>query len=606
MKSNILGLVVACSLTNLGCSAAANEDANLSDNGEPNNVVNAEPGTTYYGDVKPILDAHCTSCHVEGGIGPFALTTFDDVAAVASLVASAVESRAMPPFLAAPAVRPLKYDASLSDAQIATIRSWVDAGTPSGDMDNPGEVLTREIRELSQVDLTIAMASAHTPSTSPDEYRCFVIEWPLDEPKYVTGLNVRPGNLKIAHHAVPYLIDPESASVVDAADGADGISGYPCFGGAIPPGADAFPTKIISAWVPGEAGQDFPEGTGVLVRPGSRIVLQMHYSTVEANGPDQSQVDFRLADAVEHDAGNLPWLDIGWPSNPESMLIPAGADDVVHEWVGDPTQAPLMASFVPGLDPSEGIVMHSVLPHMHKLGKSVSMQVERQDGTVEPVLDISRWDFDWQGYYEFAEPITLLPGDQLRLRCEFDNTMQNQPLVSGERRAVADVMWGEGTYDEMCAASIYIHGVAEGSDTSCAEFASTPADQGRFSVTFDGARVMNNANLEGELRGPVELSVYRAEDVTGLGPKDGATPVQNFSFDDIDLRNGPAGPFELDFDFPAGSYQFLGFMDTDGNAADNGGGPDVNDPVMIPLQATDLRCARQDVVVEFPILLPNI
>lgn len=566
----------------------------------------AAPGAiTYHEDIKPLVDAYCVRCHVDGGVAPFPLTTYAEVAPVAELLAHAVETRTMPPFLAAPAVRPLNYDTSLSDAQIALFRAWVDAGAPAGDDAAPADPIELPMRALSRTDLTLQMPVAYTPTTVPDEYRCFVIDWPHDETRFITGVNVRPGNLAVAHHAVPYLIDPDYAGIVDEADGADGQPGYPCFGGATPPDTASFPTKIITGWAPGELGQDFPPGTGVRVLPGSRIVLQMHYSILaEGAQPDQSAVDFRLAEEVEHNAGNLPWLDMQWPSNPSSMLIPAGAESVTHAYEGDPAQSPLLGSFVPGLDPSEGIVLHSVLPHLHKLGKRITMDLIRADGTVEPLVHIARWDFDWQGYYEFAEPVTVQPGEKIRMECEWDNSAPNQPVIMGERRAPADVTWGEGTYDEMCAASIYVTGVSEG-DPACADVGSVAADRGRFLVTFDAAPIRGNPNLDGELRGPIRGQVYRAEDVRLTGPIDGAQALGSFEFADIDLRETAAGPFPLDFDLPAGDYQFLGFLDVDGNAATTDG-PDVNDPVMIPAVATTLSCAEQPVTLSFPILLPDL
>jgi hypothetical protein len=124
-------------------------------------------------------------------------------------------------------------------------------------------------------------------------------------------------------------------------------------------------------------------------------------------------------------------------------------------------------------------------------------------------------------------------------------------------------------------------------------------------VTFDGDAVRSNPALEGELRGPVSGAVYRAEDVTLMGPNDGAEAMGSFAFEEIDLTEGPSGPHVLDFELPAGEYQFLGFMDTDGNA-DETGGPDLNDPVIFPVRATTLACAEQPVTVSFPLLLPDL
>jgi hypothetical protein len=561
---------------------------------------------TYYHNIKPLIDAYCVRCHSVGGVAPFSMTTFAEVKEVGALIPPTLTTRQMPPFLAAPAVRGLDYDTSLSNEQIVLINSWIADGMTAGDPQDEGANIPLVLRALSRVDLTLEMPIEYTPTEIPDEYRCFPIDWPSTEESFITGLNLRPGNEAVAHHAIAYLIDPDYIDLVVAADGLDGKPGYSCFGGATPPNTGAFPTKIIAGWAPGESGMDFPTGTGVRVRPGSKIVLQMHYSILaEGSQPDLSALDFKIDSTIAKDAGNLPWLNLEWTSTPQSMLIPAGNADVVHEYIADPTQAALLGEFVPGLDPREGILLHSVLPHLHKLGKAIWLEIERVDGTRERIIQIDRWDFDWQGYYTFQEPALMKPGDKLRIHCEWDNSAKNQPVIDGVPRPVSDVTWGEGTYDEMCAASIYVSGVAQGSAT-CAAVGSVSAEEGMFRVTFDAPDSIRNAsNLEGELRGRVYGSLYRAEDVKLTGPVAGAQPVASFQFDDIDLRQGPAGPFDMS-SIPAGEYQFLGFMDTDGNADLNAPEPDLNDPVMIPSRASSLECAVQPVTVQFPLLLPNL
>ncbi len=599
--------ICLCSLALLAsCGPSGGGDHGPPNDGTTNGPTNnATESVTYHQDIQPMMDAYCVRCHTEGGIAPFPLTTYEEAKAVAPLVAAAVRSRTMPPFLAAPAVRPLAFDVSLTEEEIALFETWAAGDAPKGDPDATVEPVELQLGNLSRVDGTLEMPVEYTPTTSPDEYRCFVLDWPHQDLQYITGINVRPGNEAVAHHAVAFLIDPDDASQVEAADGADGKPGYPCFGGASPDGAPALPTKIMYGWAPGEQGLDFPDGTGVRVEPGSKIVLQMHYSILaEGAQPDRTALDFRLDTDVAKNAGNLPWLDLEWPSNPESMLIPAGADNVVHEYLADPTEWPLLHEFVPGIDPSAGLVIHSMLPHLHKLGTSISLSVDRQDGTTEPLIEIAKWNFDWQSYYQFEEPVAILPGDQLRIRCTYDNTANNQPVIDGKRREPADVTWGEGTYDEMCAASMYVVGVQEATN-DCAEVGSTPADEGTFVLNFKADQIRGSAKLDGELMGTVRGAVYHADDVTITGPKDGVEPLGSFTIDDVDLREGDAGPYPLDFTVPAGSYQIIGFMDIDQNADPDAPGPDVNDPVVIPARAHEMACAEQPVDLVFPILLPD-
>jgi hypothetical protein len=439
----------------------------------------------------------------------------------------------------------------------------------------------------------------------PDEYRCFVIDWPLEETRFITGTNVRPGNTLIAHHAAIYLIDAAYVDVVDEADGVDGKRGYPCFGGATPPGADSFPTKLVASWVPGERGSDFPDGTGIRVQPGGRIVLQMHYSLLAAPGPqtDLSSVDFKVDDAVEKSGGNLPFLNVDWPSDPTSMSLPAGEKSVIHSYLADPTESALLRSFATGVDPSQGIFVHGILPHLHKLGTRIELELRRADGSVEPLIRIARWDFDWQGTYRFAEPVLVKPGDQMFIECEWDNSAPNQPMVDGELLPSRTVTWGEGTYDEMCASSMYITGVFNGT-TSCSEFGSIPDDEGRFNVTFKVAEsVRTSEDLDGPLKGTFYGSIYRAEDVSIMGPIDGKEAALGLRFE-LDLTTGTGGVHLAPGLLPAGEYSVLGFLDVDGNVDPENVDADQYDPVVIPGTVFKLECAEQPITAEFLLLRP--
>ena len=572
--------------------------------GDPPPEEDAEE-VTYYRDIKPIFDAYCVECHVDASIAPIRLDSYETVREFASVLPQTLESRTMPPFLAAPAVRPLKYDRSLSEAQIELVSAWALAGAPMGDPAAEGPPVEVERRELDRVDRTLEMPESYAPLAAPDEYRCFVIDWDDQEAQFITGVEFFPGNRAIAHHAVVYLVSEEHAGAVDEADGADGRPGYSCFGGPSPDGAPSFPSKQVGGWAPGAGASIFPDGAGTRIDPGVRVILQMHYSILnDGSQPDRSSVGLRLEPEVEHDAGYLPWLDLEWTADPQAMLIPAGEAEVTHEYLSDPTLSPLLGGFVPGVNPSEGLVLHSVFPHMHKLGKRMSVSVERQDGSVEPLVNIDAWDFDWQEDYVLGEPVWLLPGDRLRLSCTWDNSAANQPVIQGERREPADVSWGEGTYDEMCAASLLVQGIA-GADPSCAAAGSIPADAGRFVVTFDAsASVRDSVDPGEELLGTVYGAVYHDEDVSITGPKAGAEQLASFAFDGVDLREGASSAYVLDTELPAGRYQLLGYMDSDANVDPGAPGPDSGDPVLIPGAVQVLSCQEQPITMNFGFLLP--
>jgi hypothetical protein len=567
----------------------------------------AADAPTWHRDVAPLVEAYCAPCHSPGASAPFALNSYADAAPRAGQLASEVTAREMPPYPAAPAVRPYMFDISLTDAQIEVFRTWAAAGAPEGDIADAQPAPDVSFGLLENPNLELQMPEAFTPTQSPDHYRCFVLPWPEQETKYITGFNVLADNAPIVHHAVLYLVDPAQAGVVDAAEGLDGEPGYSCFGSASPEGGESIPTRQIGGWAPGSLGTPYAPGTGVVVRAGARVVLQMHYNTLGVSAPqvDQSRVQFRLESSVERDGGNLPWLDLNWPNVEGSMRIPAGQAGVVHAYEDDPRNAPLAGLFIPDIDLSAGVRLHTVYPHMHQLGRRLDASVIRANGEVVPLAHISDWDFHWQREYPFIEPVDVLPGDRLRVECEFDNTAENQAVINGELQRPRDVDFGEGSYDEMCVAAFYVTGLREAAPSACDALGARPAPQGRLKITFDAAaNVRGSAALDGPLRGAVTGAVYRAEDVSLAGPAPGAMPVAAFRFDDVDVTVGPSAEFALDVDLPAGNYHALGFMDIDGNADPMSPDPDVGDPVFIPVRPIALECDTQPVTLTFALLLP--
>ena len=203
--------------------------------------------------------------------------------------------RSMPPWLPAGCCNTFKDDISLTDAQIALIDAWVEQGAPEGDPDTPGASLA-PVGGLSRVDLTLQMPEPYLPEPRAgrvDDFRCFIVDWPLDEPTFVTGINPRPDARPVVHHLVIGAISPELAAEYEALSGQDGKPGFPCEGGL---GELGFDVVLGGSLV----GADFPEGMGSRVEPGSKILFNMHYSLAEADPePDQTSVEFKLDDSGE-------------------------------------------------------------------------------------------------------------------------------------------------------------------------------------------------------------------------------------------------------------------------------------------------------------------
>lgn len=393
----------------------------------------AEP--LFYRDVKPIIDAKCAQCHRDGGIGPLPLTSYEEVTRVAQLVKVDVEAGIMPPWRASGPLDRYIGDRRLTEAQKQTIVNWVNQGAKAGDPDDEPEPLPTAMRGLPRVDLSLEMPEAFTPDVDPDTYRCFVMEWPEEEPTFVTGLGIEPDQEQMVHHAIVYLSGPESAERMRQQDEAAEGPGFPCAG----PGTFG---SWLTSYEPGGFPQELPDGLGLEVEPGSVIVLQMHYNTLKEKTADQSRVDFMLADQVERPARVQLFLNTLWAVG--FMPIPANDEDVMHRYQGRP------------LGLSGAFDIYAVDLHMHTLGSRGSIGIIRQGGEDVSLLDIPDWAFEWQETYRFREPVRLGPADELYVECHWDNTADNQQLIDGQRLAPRDVNWGDGTTDEMCLGNVLI------------------------------------------------------------------------------------------------------------------------------------------------------
>lgn len=398
-------------------------------------------GPTYHQDIKPILDGRCVNCHVAGGIAPFSLETYAQAAAMAPAIADSVQAGRMPPWHAGKADVDFLRNPSLSDEQKAAIASWAKTKA-EGDAKRPGATLPAIGGGIERVDRALKMAVPYTPQTSPDDYRCFVVRWPEATTKYITGVNALPGVPSQVHHIALYMVPPDAAMYPFMWDAEDAAPGYECFGGPFGSRPQQFAVNVLTAWIPGYQGTTFPRGGGIQVEPGATIVMQLHYNVQSATGPqaDQTEMQFSLADSVERRLAYQPLLDVAWVAG--QMKIPAANPEVMHQYVADPRS--FFTTLGSPLDTTNGFNLEAVMFHMHTLGKRGELWLEKADRTRVKVLDIPAWDFHWQNEYQLAQPVRFEPGDKLRVRCTFDNSLAG----------AVETNWGESSDEEMCVANI--------------------------------------------------------------------------------------------------------------------------------------------------------
>jgi hypothetical protein len=415
-------------------------------------LVQFAPGYTYHGDARGIIEKHCVNCHEEGGIAPFPLDTYDRVKAVAAAAEFAVENGTMPPWPPTSGYTRFEHERQLPEQDEYVLLNWLASDLAEGDPADYVPPVIEDEENPPDFNLKLKLPQPYTPTLRPDDHRCFAIEWPLDEFTYVTDVDVIPDQVEEVHHVIVSIAEPEDASLYYAADGEDGRPGWYCLGAGGVSGAPL--PRQIGGWVPGAGREPAPAGTGIGVKPGSVMIVQMHYNTLVAEPkPDQSTVLIATAEQVERPASGFLFANPAW-LRPGGMPIAAGDANAHHEFTVPAAALAFIFGESAGLELTDPWVMHNGFLHMHNLGKSGRTTLIRADGTEQVMLEVRNWDFNWQGTYRFERELLVQPGDRIKLECNWDNSADNQPIIDGVQPAPQYVEWGDNTNDEMCLMNI--------------------------------------------------------------------------------------------------------------------------------------------------------
>jgi hypothetical protein len=448
---------------------------------------------TYYRDVAPILDQKCSSCHRLGGIAPFGLTTAADARAHAAGIVRMTKAGLMPPWMPGPDSAPLvgRSHRRLTAAELATLARWAAAGAPAGSRSD----LTAKPQPPAGLTgpgttVTLSPPKAYLPHAAGgalDDYHCFVLDPKLTQDAYVTGALIRPGRPGIVHHVILYDASGPQVAAANRLNAQNGGEGWSCFGGPGLPfdftGPDALmrlgQPPWISAWVPGHVTNATPAGTGVLLHAGDEIVMQVHYNLIAAVGPDDSQVQLRLRPAATTKLIPLQTLLIAAPvelpcpqgaTGPQCSRSQALADEAAKYGTGA-AEIPsgllalcneTLADFPQHVGAGKAITsscdrrfsgpttIYGVAGHMHLRGRDIRLILDPGTSKQRTLLHIPAWDFHWQDEYDLVHPIRVGAADTVRVKCTFDNSAADQPVVGAAPLKPRYVLWGEGTTDEMC------------------------------------------------------------------------------------------------------------------------------------------------------------
>jgi hypothetical protein len=387
-------------------------------------------GPTFSNEVVRILQNHCQSCHHPGDIAPFSLMTYADAAAHTDAIKFETQKRLMPPWKATPACGDFKDARVLAQDEIDLIAKWVDNGAPQGDVaDLPIAKNFDGGWALGQPDLVLSYPEAYKPPVTGDMYRCFPIPTNLPSDTYVSAIDIKPGDRETVHHVIAYVDTTGDSQKLDEADAGPG---YTSFGG---PGftISTLGAATLGGWAPGARPAMLPENVALSLPAQSRIVLQVHYHPHGIKTiPDQTQIGIYFAKKKPQQLIYiLPLINQTFtiPPNDPHYKVTASAN------AGWPVHLYLIA------------------PHMHLLGRTMHVTATTPGGEQKCLINVDDWDFNWQGMYQFSEPLTIPYGTKLSLEASYDNSGGNLRNPNIPPKAVS---WGEQTTDEMCIAFLGI------------------------------------------------------------------------------------------------------------------------------------------------------
>ena len=394
----------------------------------PGCELDLSPGTTkpatvtYHNRISRIMQQHCVECHRDGGVAPFTLTSYDDVASHAGMIRRVVERGVMPPWFAADSAppgskakspghaSPWASDRSLAESEKADLLAWIAGGKPRGDEKDAAR--PRQFADgwlIGKPDAVFEFARAvPIKATGTMPYQNITVETRLPEDRWVQAIEVQPGSREVVHHVLVFVADYDKEEDDESARDA----------------AAAERRGFWAAYVPGNSAVVYPDGCAKKLPKGAKLRFQMHYTPSGKATEDRTRIGVVYAkqppkhEVLVHGIANA------------RIKIPPHADN--HR-----ESASVRLPF--------DVQILAFMPHMHVRGKACRYEVTRADGGGSVALDIPRYDFNWQLRYQYFEPLNLARGDTIDFIAWYDNSDKNPANPDPS----AEVRWGPQTFNEM-------------------------------------------------------------------------------------------------------------------------------------------------------------
>ena len=395
---------------------------------------------TFYKDVLPVLQRHCQGCHRPGEVAPMSFLDYQSTRPWAKAMKAAVLERKMPPWLADPHYGKFANDRRLTDADIKALVTWSDAGAPQGDpKDAPPPVKWLDGWNIGKPDLEFEMPNAFDVQASGTiEYQYVVIPTGFAEDRWVQMAEVRPGNRAVEHHVIAFLRPPGSKWMADAKPGVPFVparetrrrSNTGTNGNADPQANrqenqdNAASFELLVGYAPGLQPWMCLPGASKLVKAGSDIVLQLHYTANGTAATDKTKIGIIFAKRT--------------PERRQLTMSAANAKFMIPP--GDPAYE--VHSQIEMRDDSELV---GLMPHMHLRGKDFLYKVVYPTGESSTLLSVPKYDFNWQLFYFLDQPLVMPKGTRIECTAHFDNSPNNPANPDPSK----EVRWGDQSWEEM-------------------------------------------------------------------------------------------------------------------------------------------------------------
>jgi hypothetical protein len=379
---------------------------------------------TFTKDVAPILQRECQPCHRPGEAGPFSMLTYQSTRPWAMAMKEAVKVRKMPPWFADPHYGNFSNAHRLTDAEIKTISDWADAKAPEGDpKDMPAPVQWVEGWQIGTPDKVYQLPIPFdVPASGVIDYQHIIVPTGFTEDTWIQAAEVRPTDRAVVHHIIAFVREPKSNWF--RGQPVDKFFIAPQVKTKEEPDTSALPSDFLVGYAPGQPAEVLQPGQAKLIKAGSDIIFQVHYTPNGHPTRDQTRLGIVFAKTPPK----------------ERVLTLSATNGTFRIPPGDPNYR-ADASFEVGAD----VKLAGLHPHMHGRGKDFLYKLVYPTNETQTILSVPNYNWHWQNWYTLERPIQLPKGTRIECTAHFDNS-PNNPDNADPTRTVA---WGEQSWDEM-------------------------------------------------------------------------------------------------------------------------------------------------------------